>query len=781
MATVARPRRRIGNIPAESTTFVGRRRELSDLRRSLADARLVTIVGPGGVGKTRLATRIATDLERGFTHGAWWVELAEARDTAMVTDAVLTGLGLRSQSAERPMQTLVASLRERELLIVLDNCEQVLGISAQLVAEVLRAAPGVRVIATSREPLQVAGERVIPLPPLELPTAAAGQGPAELRHNEAVALFADRAAAASGTFELTSANQLAVVDLCRRLDGLPLAIELAAVRTRVLSAEQILARLTDRFALLTGGGRAALPRHQTLRTTIDWSYDLLSASEQELMRRLSVFGGRFTLDDVEAVCSFDRASADWVLDGMTALVDKSLVAKEEVGGIACYRLHETMREYASGRLREAGEVEPLDEAYVEHYQSRFRELRADLLHNIQTILHTGDAVAHRTVQWLNLVDLEMDNIRAALQKCLADSDWRRGLELATSIGYYWVTRGTAEGMRWFDDLLATADGAEAGLARAHYFRGWLSMQAGDVDGARVSLARAIDAARAGQQMQQLSESLSAASIAARMAGDPATAKDLLEEAEAMTPDLDHYPASIGLMQARAIDALFEGDLASAEAASNEGARLSRGIGDLYYLELMLTNLGFVAMIRGDTSGSLARLSEGLRISKETDNRPGQSALLRLLAAVATTSGDPRRAARLFGAGEALVSPGIASMGPFDPEVARARESAIAALSSEKFEAEVAVGRRLSRDGALRFALGDSDDIAEAIEQGGAGPLAKREAEVATLIAEGLSNKQIGARLFISERTVATHVRNILNKLGFDSRAQIASWVASARS
>ncbi len=257
---------------------MGRRRELAETRKALAGARLVSLVGPGGVGKTRLAVRAATDLGRGFANGAWWVDLAEIRDAALVTNAVVAALDLRDQAATKPLQILLSHLRDSELLLVLDNCEHVLEASAHLVTAVLRAAPNVRVMTTSREPLQVQGEHVVPVPPLGLPPAGGGEPLAQLRQNEAVLLFTDRAAAASGTFELTSSNQAAVVQLCRRLDGLPLAIELAAVRTRVLTVEQILDRLTDRFALLTGGGRAALPRQQTLRTTIDWSHDLLTAA-----------------------------------------------------------------------------------------------------------------------------------------------------------------------------------------------------------------------------------------------------------------------------------------------------------------------------------------------------------------------------------------------------------------------------------------------------------------------------------------------------------------------
>ena len=477
-------------------------------------------------------------------------------------------------------------------------------------------------------------------------------------------LFTERAAAASGSFELTGSNRSAVVGLCRRLDGLPLAIELAAVRMRVLSAEQILDRLTDRFALLTGGGRAALPRQQTLRTTIDWSHDLLTPAEQRLLRRLCVFAGRFTVDDVESVFAMEPEAGGQALDLLAALVDKSLVMREAALGVACYRLHETMREYASLKVREAGEVERLDDVYVEYYRAESRDRRAVLLGDIRAV-ESRNLGPSRTRDWLEWVDLEIDNIRSALQKCLARSDWRRGLELASSIGYYWVTRGTTESIRWFDDLLAAADGSSDIPARAYYFRGWLSMLKGDPDAAVPWLARAITAARVARQLPQLCESLSLASTVETMAGHRAAARRFLDEAAIDTAALDHYPASMALIQARAVLALSDGDLAAAEAASSEGARLSRDVGDLFYLERMLMNLGLAAMAAGDLPGSKTQFTEGLQIAKQTDNRLGQSAFLCQLGGQAATSGQPRLGARLLGAAEALgAAAGASTTGPF---------------------------------------------------------------------------------------------------------------------
>src|SRR5882672_10052991 len=358
-------------------------------------ARLLSLVGPGGVGKTRLAVRIATDLGRGFPGGAWMVELAELQDPALVGNAVMAALDLRDQAATEPLALLRSYLRDKELLLILDNCEHLLEAAAQFVSEVISAAPGVRVIATSREPLSVAGEHVLPVPPLELP--APYTEPLErLRQNEAVTLFIERAAAASGRFELTASNQAAVVGLCRRLDGLPLAIELAAVRTRALGPEQILGRLSDRFGLLTGGSRAALPRHQTLRTTVEWSYDLLTQVERTLLTRLCVFAGRFTLEDVEPVCCSGDVPAARALDLLSSLIDKSLVIKEDSAGAACYRLHETMREYARLRLHEAGEEDAVQLRCADYYLSR--------------CMHFAAEGRYRLLDWLAWMELEIDNI-----------------------------------------------------------------------------------------------------------------------------------------------------------------------------------------------------------------------------------------------------------------------------------------------------------------------------------------------------------------------------------
>lgn len=752
--TMARPVHRPGNLPAEATSFVGRRRELAEVRTKLGGARLVSLVGPGGVGKTRLALRAAVDLARGFPGGAWLVELAEITEPALVGHAALAALDLRDQAATEPVDLLLAYLRDKRLLLVVDNCEHLLDATAQLLTAIMRAAPRVRVIATSREPLSVTGEHVLAVPPLTLPADPAALL-ARLRQNEAVTLFVERAAASSG-FELTAANQTAVVDLCRRLDGLPLAIELAAVRTRVLSARQILDRLTDRFGLLTGGGRDAVPRHQTLRTTLDWSHDLLTVRERTLLRRLAVFAGRFTLDDVEPVCAFDDLPAAAVLDVLSSLVDKSLVLKEDVSDVACYRLHETMREYAALRAGQAGETRTVELRCAKHYRDR--------------VARSVSRARYQLVEWLGWMDLEIDNVRAVLQRHLTSHEDPRGLDLAGLLGWYWITRATSEGVRWLDELLGSGDDH----AMANYVRGFLAVLQSDPATARSTLDRAATAAERAGQPSLRSQVLSMASIAEQLAGDRTAARRLLDAACADAPT--DFPTTVALLQARALGGLMQGDLETARSASAEGAHRSREAGDLYSLGMMLLNLGAATLIGGGLDASRPPLTESLRIARRIDDRVAQYLLLDLLGCHAAGAGRPGLAARLLGAADTVQTTVGGSVLPYlAPLLAKAEEATRASVGTSRFRVEFEAGQRLDRPAALDLALDEGTDAPATAPS----LLSKRQAEIANLVADGLSNKQIGARLLISEHTVDSHIRTILTKLGAGSRAQIAAWLASA--
>jgi DNA-binding CsgD family transcriptional regulator len=556
-----------------------------------------------------------------------------------------------------------------------------------------------------------------------------------------------------------------VVGLCRRLDGLPLAIELAAVRTRTLGPEQIHDRLSDRFGLLTGGSRVALPRHQTLRATIEWSYELLTPAERTLLTRLCVFAGRFTLEDVEPVCcSGDVAAAD-ALDLMSSLIGKSLVIKEDIAGRACYRLHETMREYARLKLREAGEEDVIERRCADYYLSRCAQFAME--------------GRYRLLPWLAWMELRIDTVRAVLRRCADHEDGRRGLDLATRLTYYWITRATTEGVRWLDELLA-GDAEPAAHPWAYFARGFLGVLQNDPAAASAALDRGATAARDSGQPEVLSSLLAMASIAANMAGDRASSRRLLDEAQVAADGMDDLGTRLLMDQAQALNGLLNGDLAAVRSAAADGAVLSREAGDLYSLGMMLLNQGFAALIAGSQREAGERFAEGLRIARQLDDRVAQCHLVGGLACCAAGSREPRLAAQLFGAMESLRAEAGANVNAgMAPALAQATASVTTTLGPSRFAAEFDAGRRLSRDAAARLALGEPAPAVTATSgHGGAGVLGQRETDVARLVADGLSNKEIGARLFISERTVDSHVRNVLNKLGFSSRAQIAGWMAA---
>ena len=425
-----------------------------------------------------------------------------------------------------------------------------------------------------------------------------------------------------------------------------------------------------------------------------------------------------------------------------------------------------MREYAHLKLHEADESERLEERFLEYYRRR--------------CLQTADHAWQRTREWLEWNELEIDNIRSVLERCIARANSQRGLDVTGSLGYYWIMRATTEAVRWLDELFATDAGLAPGNARAYRLRGWLSLLQVDPVAARPWLARAVMSARETGELALLSESLTTAANAEQVAGDAQAARRLLDEAEALTPELHDYLASVGVIQARVIGAMFQGDRGAAEAAALEGVRLSREVGDLYMLGQMLVHVGLVAMMGGDLQASRPRFIEAMRAAREIDDRAAQFFLLNALGWQAANAGQPRLAAELIGAAEAVgASAGSGVTGPFAPMLTAAKDASIAAVGQARFDAAIEAGRRLSRGDAVRLALGESEDV-EGVPEGsaGPGPLAKRELEVAGLVAEGLSNKQIATRLFISDRTVATHVGHILNKLGFNSRAQVASWMTA---
>jgi len=542
---------------------------------------------------------------------------------------------------------------------------------------------------------------------------------------------------------------------------------------RVLTLEQIVELLADRFSLLASRGRAALPRHQTLRTTIEWSHDLLTDDERTVLRRSCVFAGRFTLHDVEAVCTFDGAPDASALEVLSSLVDKSLVTREDAGAAACYRLHETMREFARLKLAEAAESEAVEVRCTEFYRMSCLQWALDN--------------RYRMPEWLAWIDMEIDNVRAVLHRCLTQADADLGIDLSASLGWYWATRSTTEGMRWLAEFLAMPGGQPEMRAWALFIRGFLATLKADPETATPSLLAAAEAARRTDQRDVLANALSLASVAENISGDRVSAQQLMEDARLAAAGGD-YTATISILQGQALNGFFDGDLHAVRSAGAEGVRLARQVNDLYALEMMLLNLGSAHLIAGDLDQAKPLLTEALQTARQIDDRVGQYYLLHALGCHAALTDKPRLAAHLLGAAETVRTEAGANAMPFiATQLRRAEKSARAALAPARYDADFEAGRQLQRGAAAELALGEAAAAGalQAADQGagsrsGDGVLAKRESDVALLVAEGLTNRQIGTRLFISERTVDSHVRSIMNKLGYDSRAQIAAWVASGQ-
>lgn len=761
-----------GNLPAELTTFIGRRRQLQEIKSALAAARLVTLVGTGGVGKTRLALRSAADLRRGIPDGVWLVELAGVGDAELVTKTVMTSLGLRDESSQWPVSRLIEYLASKRLLVVLDNCEHLLDACAVLADAVLREAPSLRILATSTQALGVNGETVVQVGPLSIPEPEGRTTPDRIAQSEAVALLVERAREAGSPFEVTLDNQATVIELARRLDGIPLAIELASVRLRTLGLEQLVERLNDRFRLLVGTSRTAPLRHQTLEATIAWSHDLLGPDDRAVLRRLSVFAGSFSLQAAEKVGEAGTATRFSPLDVLTNLVERSFVVREGTSGRARYRLHETMREFALLRLREAGEEAIAKEAHRSFYLSLCRPTEFDLTR--------PDAAAQ--LASLDELDLEADNIRAALRHCLADPDDGAdiGLTMASGLGQYWRYRAVSEGDYWIDALLARRGADEAVRSHALYVKITLAVVQGHHAAGLEAVAEATVIARRAKDDGLLVRILANHAALAVLAGDLSTARATSAEATALAARLGDDSSYIAAAQSQAFLAFVDGDFARMRDVGLAAAARSRKCDEIFILSVHLTSAGMGALMLGDHVAAEAALIEALEASLAVDDRPGLVMRMEALASAAAMGSGAQRAAELLGASEMLRRTIAAQPSPFTmPLVANARDQSIAVLGEARYDKAFEAGLRLDREGAVGLALRRkvARDPGSPIDRR-PDPLGKREREVATLIAEGLSNKEIATRLFLSERTVETHVYNILNKLGFNSRVGIASWVST---
>jgi len=618
------------NLPAQLSSFVGREREQVEVRHLLATNRLVTLTGSGGCGKTRMALQAAAALVAEFADGVWLVDLTALSDPALVLPQVAMVFGV-PEAADRSMQAGLADfLRDRQLLLVLDNCEHLIEASTHLAEQLLRAAPKLRVLATSREPLGVMGESVFQVLSLSLPDM--GRPALEaVAQSEAGRLFVERAMALKPDFFITEANAPAVVQICQRLDGIPLALELAAARVRTMPAEQIAGRLDDRFQLLTGGGRTALPRQRTLRALIDWSWDLLAEPERVLLRRLSAFMDGWNLEAAEAVGAGDGLETEDVLDLLTRLVDKSLALAEDRDGLARYRLLETVRQYAHEKLLESGEAERVRDRHMEFFVRLAEAAEPNLRRSEQ-------------VRWLNLLEAEHSNLRAALTWSLkrgakgADA----GLRLAGSLGQFWVVRTyLSEGLDWLTRVLALPEASARTLKRAKalnraaFLAQWLS----DLATARALYEEALPIWRVAGPCPELADALRILGDVMVYQGDTASGLALLDESLAMSHALGDEEGAAWTLLDLGQHAYNRGENSAARAMRRESLALHRKLGNPNGIAGILNNLGRQALDEGDLELVQPLFEESLALFRVLGDRRMSADCLNGLAELAAVRGD----------------------------------------------------------------------------------------------------------------------------------------------
>lgn len=768
------------NLPLQLTSFVGREQTLAEVRRLLGTTRLLTLTGAPGIGKTRLALQLAGEALEAYADGVWLVELAPLADPTLVPQAIAAVLGVQEGAGRPLLASLADALRARRLLLVLDNCEHLVAACATVADHLLRTCPELTIVATSREALGIAGETTWLVPTLDLPApprAGDSVGASDPRRSEAVQLFVERAQAAQPAFALSERNAVAVGQVCRRLDGIPLALELAAARVRALSVEQLAQRLDDQLRLLTGGSRAALPRQQTLRAAVDWSYALLPEPERILLRRLAVFAGGWTLPAAEAVCGGAGLEAADVFPLLVDLVDKSLVVAEPEEAEPRYRLLETLRQYGVERLREA------DEALA--VRTRHLEWFAGLADEMEQGLRGPDQLT-----WLARLEREHDNVRTALAWSQTEpGNADAGLRLVAGMWQFWYMRTLFdEARRWLQPALSIA-GGESIPARGKvlWCAGALALANGQYDTAEGLLRESLAHHQALGSRRGEAEAVAGLGFLAFSQGHYKQAATLLTEGLAQLRDVG-YPFDVAItLGALGLVAQAQEDYARAADLYEQQLALFQEQGDQHGAAWASQYLGLVAQAQRDhvRAGELYR--QALALRRTLGDAGGIAGSLEGLAEVAWALDQPERAAWLFGVAAALRD----AIGfPLFPNERINQERTLAALRArldeEALRLALAGGRAMRLEEAIDFALAP-DDTRPVVSAAPAAPskepatanlsmpLSPRECEVALLVARGLTNRQIAGELVITEWTADSHVRHILSKLGVRSRAQVAAW------
>jgi predicted ATPase/DNA-binding NarL/FixJ family response regulator len=751
--------RRPGELPVEVTAFVGRDAELTVLAGLLGSARLVTLTGPGGVGKTRVALRAAGSMAGRFTHGVCLVELSGLRDPELLPNAVAGCLRLPETDARSQLDATLDHLRERELLLILDTCEHLLDACAMLADVLLRCTTAVTVLATSRQPLDVPGEHMCPVPPLA--------------PDDAVTLFGLRAAAAVPGFTVTDANRPDVLRLCHRLDGIPLAIELATVRLRALPLDQLAGRLDERLRLLTGEHRPGPPHHQTLRAATQWSHDLCTPAERLLWARLSVFTDSFSAEAAEQVCSGGALAPPDVLETLIGLVDKSVVLRVDEGGTR-YRQLDSIREFGAERLSASGEEPTLRDRHIDCFLGRAANFGTHL---------AGSRQADR------FRELRRDhgNLRTALDYALTvpgrDRDAAR---LATSLSAYWQMSGLlAEGRYWLRRVLDRFTEPSAERAWALIVDGSLASWMGEVDDAILSLGEGIPMASALGDDAACTRGYLYLNQALTFAGRHAEAGQAGAEAEHRAQAAgDVYTLATLDAQMAYLDLLAGRLAAGIERARRGLARFEPGNDERWSQSYLHSLLGLAYFLLGDYPASTESSFRTLSMKHELGDGMGTAYALEGIAWIAAKQSRYVRAAWLLGAAGPLwdqVGKRLGGNAIMQALRAEAEAACQQALGTDRYPALFREGARAPLDRIVALALADADELTLAALGGepAAGPLTSRENEIAALVADGLSNREIAARLVISKRTVDAHIEHIFSKLGVSSRIQLVNWLNSS--
>jgi predicted ATPase/DNA-binding CsgD family transcriptional regulator len=796
----AQPEPRPSTLPQQPTPLIGRAHEVETITQELArpEVRLLTLTGPAGTGKTRLALEAAAIVGPRFRHGVCLVGLAALSDPRLVLSEIAAALAVRETPSRSLLDGLKQALASRQLLLLLDNMEQVIEAAPQ-VGEILAACPGVKVLATSRANFRLRWEHEFPVPPLALPSLAPLPATDELARIPAVALFLERAQALNPGLRLSDQNAGAIAEICVRLDGLPLAIELAAARTKLLPPQAIRDRLGQRFELLSGDVQDRPDRHQTLRAAIAWSYDLLDPAQQELFRRLSAFVGGATLEAAEELGSLEQ---------IMSLIDKSLLRQEaDRDGEPRFTMLETIRAFGLEQLADTGELDGARRHHCAYYLALAEEAEPRL---------SGPDEG----RWLERLEREHDNFRAALRWCIDAREAELGARLGGALWRFWATRGhLREGRAWLAELRASTGGAptpavakvlagsgslafyqgdyraaralhEASLrlwrqlgnqreeARALGSLGDVAHQQGDYAAAQALHEQSLQALRAVGDEPGIAQALIQLGLTVRVRGDYDTARRLYEEALAISRALGNRGFEALVLNNQGRTAYYQGDAAAARALHEAALALRRELGDRRGMAMSLADLGDAAEKQADTRSARALREESLALWRELGDRWGLAYVLEGFAKMAMEQGQPERAVRLLGAASATRESLNAPRSP----ASRARleqllEQARGGLTGEAYERAWREGAAMSGDEAAALALA-ADGPAPARPAGGdhgLQRLSRREREVAALVARGYTNRQIAEALVIGDRTADTHVANILAKLELSSRTQIAVW------